>query len=164
MAARKPSVRCHAKAASCCIFPDCASCTMPTSMRTRPSTSLGAIEETAGTTIAMAPATTSSPPRSMNSSQWEWNRSAMKSSPVVAFEFMLTLPLPSCLRREPECIGLIEADIAAGIPRVVAFLRHVAHLGSNHDRLADAVQGPDREDLIGVDSQYLLPRPATAVV
>src|SRR5260370_9414302 len=63
---------------------------------------------------------------------------------------------------DPERIGLVEADISAGIPGVIAFLGHVAHLGANHDRLADAVHRADREHLVGVGLQDLLPGLAAA--
>src|SRR5258708_26871492 len=71
---------------------------------------------------------------------------------------------PKRLRRDPERIGLVEADISAGIPGVIAFLRHVAHFGADHDRLADAVHGADREHLVGVGLQDLVPRLAALLV
>src|SRR5260370_18282732 len=68
------------------------------------------------------------------------------------------------LLREPERVGLVEADIAAGIPRPVAFLRHVAHLGADHDRRHDAVHGADREYLVDIDRQHLLPHLAASIL
>src|SRR5689334_6572380 len=68
------------------------------------------------------------------------------------------------LPRNPERIGLVEADIAAGIPGVVALLRSVAHLGPDHDRLADAVDRPDREHLVGVGLKDLLPGAPAALL
>src|SRR5476651_305154 len=66
------------------------------------------------------------------------------------------------LRGDPERVGLVEADIAAGIPGVIAFLGHVPDLRADHDRLQDAVQRADRIDLVGVDLEDARPRLAAA--
>src|SRR6478672_3051902 len=63
---------------------------------------------------------------------------------------------PSLLA-EPERVGLVEPDIAARIPRPVAFLRHVAQLLADRQRLAHRVHRADREDLLGVNRQDLVP-------
>src|SRR5476651_405172 len=69
------------------------------------------------------------------------------------------------LRGDPEGVGLVEADVAAGIPGVIAFLGHVADLRSDHDRLQDAVQRADRKDLLGIDLEDARPRaPSRRVV
>src|SRR5262249_40188674 len=57
---------------------------------------------------------------------------------------------------DPERVGLVEPDISARIPGVVALLGHVAHLGADHDGLANAVHRADREHLVGVALQDLL--------
>src|SRR5262249_4763267 len=49
----------------------------------------------------------------------------------------------NCLLGDPERVGLVEPDIATGVPCVIRFLRHVTHTGANHDRLADAVHCAD---------------------
>src|SRR5437879_3553206 len=72
-------------------------------------------------------------------------------------------PRSQRLLAQPEGVGLVEADIAAGIPGPVAFLRHIAHLRIDHDRLHDAVHRADREYLVDVDRQNLLPH-LTALV
>src|SRR5258708_2709059 len=64
--------------------------------------------------------------------------------------------------RDPERVGLVEPDISAGIPGIVAFLGHVAHLGADHDRLADAVHSADGEYFVGVGLKNLVPRRAAA--
>src|SRR5262245_8371338 len=68
------------------------------------------------------------------------------------------------LRRDPERIGLIKPEIAAGIPGVEALLRHVADFRSDHDGLAGAVDGADGEHLVGVGLQDVLPRPASTAL
>src|SRR5262245_38710613 len=68
------------------------------------------------------------------------------------------------LWREPERVGLVEADIAARIPGVVALLRHVAHLGADHDRLANSVHRSDGEHLVGVGLKDLVPGVAAALL
>ena len=64
------------------------------------------------------------------------------------------------LLRDPECIGLIEPDIAAGVPRVEALPGHIANIRPDHDGLADAVHCADREHLVGIGLQDLVPRDA----
>src|SRR5262245_49213947 len=61
------------------------------------------------------------------------------------------------LRRHPECVGLVEADVSAGIPGVIAFPGDVADLRSDHDRLTSAVDGADGKYPLSVGLQELLP-------
>src|SRR6266851_7845510 len=78
---------------------------------------------------------------------------------------LVPMKMPSMgLLRDPERVRLVEPDIPAGIPGVIAFLGHVAYLGADHDRLADAVHRADGEYLVSAGLQDLVPRLATVRV
>src|SRR5665213_2820779 len=63
----------------------------------------------------------------------------------------------SVLLADPECVGLVKPDISARIPGVVPFFRDVADFRPDDDGLANPVYGADREHLIGIGGEDLIP-------